>query len=299
MANVRQRIYDPWSAMVADSDPGVELSIAAVHDSADPAKVKVAASIKAATTYTWDDGSSNTVSGASGKTTHTYAYNGTYEITGTQGALSGTQSIVIDAPTAVPGAPTAVAGTGGHLETDLEWVAPASDGRSPITGYKVEKAPGPGYSTWTNVSADTGSDEVTLEGVVLTEGNWKFRVSAINAVGTGAASTASDVVVVEALVAPDAPTGVAGTGGILLADLTWVAPTDDGGSAITGYKIEKAPGPAFDTWSTAVADTGTDDVAYDDLVLTDGDWKFRVSAINAIGTSTASDASATVTVTAA
>lgn len=198
MANVRARVYDPWSPMVVDTDPSVEVSVAAVIDKSNLAKVNVAASPKAATTYAWDDGSGDTVSPATGKSSHTYAYNGTYTITGAQGAKSGTQTIVVDAPVAVPGAPTAVAGTGGVLSADLSWTAPASDGRSPITGYKVEKAPGPAHTAWAVVDADTGTDDVTLAGVVLTAGDWKFRVSAINAVGTGAASTASAAVTVTA-----------------------------------------------------------------------------------------------------
>ena len=38
-------------------------------------------------------------------------------------------------------------------------------------------------------------------------------------------------------------------------DLTWTAPVDNGGSAITGYRIEVSNNGSTD-WSDLVADTG-------------------------------------------
>ncbi len=68
-------------------------------------------------------------------------------------------------------------------------------------------------------------------------------------------------------------------------DLSWNAPAHNGGSAITGYKIERsATGGA--TWFTVNANTGTSAVTYSDTgVPTGATWTYRVSAINGIGTS--------------
>jgi hypothetical protein len=93
--------------------------------------------------------------------------------------------------------------------------------------------------------------------------------------------------------APGQVTGLGATPGTERVSLTWSTPASDGGSAITGYKIEG--NHEGSGWANIVADTGSTSTGYIHLGLTDGDeWAYRVSAINAIGTGTAS---ATVTET--
>ena len=70
-------------------------------------------------------------------------------------------------------------------------------------------------------------------------------------------------------------------------DLTWDAP-GSGGSAITGYRIEVSENGGTD-WDDLVADTGNTDTSYSHTGLSPGDTRhYRVSAINAGGTSVAS-----------
>ena len=74
--------------------------------------------------------------------------------------------------------------------------------------------------------------------------------------------------------------------------LTWTAPGSDGGTAITGYKIEKAiessPG-AFGSYADHNANTGNTNTTLTISGLSAGDFfNFRVSAINADGTSSPS-----------
>lgn len=95
----------------------------------------------------------------------------------------------ISAPT-VPGAPTVVRTSDafGYSSTvALSWTAPASDGGSAITGYKIEVSSNDGAS-WSTHTADTGSSSTSANLTTgLTNGTrYLFRVSAINAVGTGA-----------------------------------------------------------------------------------------------------------------
>ena len=67
-------------------------------------------------------------------------------------------------------------------------------------------------------------------------------------------------------------------------DLSWTTP-DDGGSVITGYKIEQKNGP----WSTIVANTGNTAITYSVTGLNaDTTYQYRISAINAIGIGPAS-----------
>ncbi|MYE06925.1 MAG: fibronectin type III domain-containing protein, partial [Chloroflexi bacterium] len=69
----------------------------------------------------------------------------------------------------------------------------------------------------------------------------------------------------------------------------WAAPSSNGGSAITGYRVEVSSDSGA-TWSDAVANTGTQDLTYmhNSAPGTLG-LQYRVSAINANGAGAASD----------
>ena len=84
---------------------------------------------------------------------------------------------------------------------------------------------------------------------------------------------------------PGVPTDLsASTGGNTRINLSWTAPGDDGGSPITGYKIEVSPdGNA--NWTELVANTGTTTTTtYAHIGLAVGTTRhYRVSAINSAG----------------
>ena len=83
---------------------------------------------------------------------------------------------------------------------------------------------------------------------------------------------------------PGVPTDLsASTGGNTRINLSWTAPGDDGGSPITGYKIEVSPdGNA--NWTERVANTGTTTTTYAHIGLAVGTTRhYRVSAINSAG----------------
>ena len=67
-------------------------------------------------------------------------------------------------------------------------------------------------------------------------------------------------------------------------NLTWDAPDSNGGSAITGYKIEVSNNGRTN-WTTRVANTGSSNRTHSHTGLSAGDIRhYRVSAINASGT---------------
>ncbi len=103
-----------------------------------------------------------------------------------------------------------------------------------------------------------------------------------------------------AATAPGAPTGLTATAsGTTTINLSWTAPVDNGGSAITGYKIEVST-DSETTWNDLVADTASTATAYDHTGLTASTTRhYRVSAINSIGASTPSDVANATTGTAA
>src|SRR5207302_6664675 len=97
---------------------------------------------------------------------------------------------------------------------------------------------------------------------------------------------------------PAAPTSlVANTVSSSQINLSWSAPTNNGGSAITGYKIDRST-DGGSTWSNLVSSTESTATTYSNTGLASGTtYTYRVSAINGIGTSSPSGtASATTSV---
>ena len=178
----------------------------------------------------------------------------------------------------VPGAPKTVTAVPGNLSATVTWVAPTSDGGSAITGYTVTSSPG-GFTC----KATQGSS-CTVTG--LTNGTgYTFTVKAENAIGSSVASSASTSV---SPAGPSgAPTNVIATPGNAQANVSWTAPTSNGGSAITGYTVTSSPG-GFTCTSKTTSCTVTG--------LTNGTgYTFTVNATNAIDNSPASSASTSVT----
>ena len=212
------------------------------------------------------------------------------------GAAIGSRGITIldddtTTPTTVPGAPTSLTATASGTTTiDLSWTAPADDGGSAITGYRIEVSPN-GTSSWTNRVANTGTTTTTYAHTGLSAGTTRhYRVSAINATGTGAASNTDNATTDDAATTvPGAPTSLTATAsGTTTINLSWTAPADDGGSAITGYRIEVSPN-GTSSWTNRVANTGTTTTTYAHTGLSAGTTRhYRVSAINATGTGAAS-----------
>jgi hypothetical protein len=93
----------------------------------------------------------------------------------------------------------------------------------------------------------------------------------------------------QALTVPGAPTGVTATAGDASADVTWTAPADDGGSAITSYEARSSEGQTCSPASLT-------DLSCTVTGLTNGaSYTFTVTATNAVGTSDPSAASPAVT----
>ena len=189
------------------------------------------------------------------------------------------------APATVPSVPLALTATSSSQTVALAWSLPASDGGSALTDYKIEYKLS-NVTAW-SVLARTASTTRTANITGLTNGTqYSFRVSAVNAVGTGIATSP----ILSTPVAPatlTAPLNLTGTVGRQTATLWWQQPSSIPGSAITDYIVESSV-DAGSTWSTVndgvsvsrtLTITGLSAVAY----------SFRVKAVNSTGTSPASN----------
>ena len=180
-------------------------------------------------------------------------------------------------PDISPNAPTDVSATPGNASALVSWSAPASNGSSAITNYIVTPSSGSAVTVG-NVS------NVTITG--LTNGTAvTFTVVAKNNFGNSPSSSASSPVTPATV--PGAPTGVSATAGNASAVVTWNAPTSEGGLSITGYIVTPSSGSAQTVGNVLTASFSG---------LTNGTaLTFTVMAINSVGNSTASSASASVT----
>ncbi|HEV2193870.1 MAG TPA: spherulation-specific family 4 protein [Nitrosopumilaceae archaeon] len=187
----------------------------------------------------------------------------------------------------VPSAPTNVNSTAiSTTQLQLKWTAPSNNGGSAITGYQVQRA----STTWVNVVNNSGTT-ITNYNVTSLAANsvYKFRIAAWNSVGLGAYSTN-----VTGYTLPNAPTSLTANAiSSSQINLSWAA----SGNVTTGYKIERSTNGGS-TWSTIVANTGNTNTSYSDTGLAASTtYTYRVSTINAVGTSSPSNTASATTLT--
>ena len=193
-------------------------------------------------------------------------------------------------PAAVPGAPAGLSASPGNARVTLSWAAPASDGGSPVSSYNVYVATSADFKGAAEVAGVTGTG-VVLVGLV--NGTpYYFRVTAVNGVGEGPAS--SEVPATPVTV-PGAPAGLSASPGNARVTLSWAAPASDGGSAVTGYIIYQGTSPGGET-GTQVNGSPVTATSYTVAGLTNGTtYYFKAIAVNAVGLSPLSEeASATL-----
>ena len=141
-------------------------------------------------------------------------------------------------------------------ETDdgvvLSWLAPADNGLGgAITGYNIWRWNA--LNDWTEIVDDTGNTDTTYTDTATLREEWYWWIiRARNASGLGEWSETSGVT--KATNVPSQPqslTAIMVSNGV---QLMWYAPSSDGGSAITGYRIERGNGL---TWTTLVVEATT------------------------------------------
>ena len=182
----------------------------------------------------------------------------------------------------------------------LNWNRPTNDGGSPIIRYEHRHAPvGEVWNDWENVGARAAGITV---GNLVNGLEYVFEVRAVNALGKGSAETAVATPVrntgtrppgggggpppgpgPERETVPDAPTNLLADGGDEQVALSWDAPEDDGGTAITDYQYQIGQ---TGEWISI----GSTDTTHTVTGLTNGTaYVFQVRAVNAAGNSAPSN----------
>ena len=209
------------------------------------------------------------------------------------GAISG-------APQTIPAAPTIDSVTPGDETLTVAWSAPADTGGSTVEGYDARyirsDAADKSDDSWTERDGiwTSGSLEYTLSG--LANGvRYDVQLRAVTSAGNGPWSAPTSAT---PQTAPDAPTINLITVGDGALAVSWSAPSDNGGSAITSYDARYIRSDAADKsddswterdgiWTSGIlrytVDSLTNGVGYDVQVRAvnvagDGSWSATASA---------------------
>ena len=166
-------------------------------------------------------------------------------------------------------------------QVNLSWSTPSSNGGPPVTGYKIQYMLDAG--NFTNLVSNSGSSFTAYSHTGLQIGHtYTYRIFAINSIGTGNSSNTATATPVQITTVPGSPVLSANPSSATSVSLSWSPPSNDGGSAITGYKIEYSNGTS--QYNTLVANTGNTQTSYLHKGLTTGKiYTYHVTAINAVG----------------
>jgi len=248
----------------------------------------------------WNIHMSNAITGASSSAVQTTAGSVTCSWTASSGEMWDDIAVEVKAyssgstgSTTVPSPPTGLAATTvSSSQINLSWTAPTNNGGATITGYKIERSTDSG-STWSSLVANTGSASTKYSDTGLTQStSYAYRVSAINSAGASAPSNVSSATTPNNITAPSPPTGLTTTTvSSSQINLSWTTPSSNGGSAITGYDVDRSTNNG-NSWSTVTSNTGSTTTAYNDTGLSPSTtYTYRVSAINSAGTGSPSNIS--------
>ena len=186
-------------------------------------------------------------------------------------------SLVTAIPATVPDAPDSLLATDADASVLLEWSEPAFDGGAPLADYAVQYAAAGG--PWTAFEHPPATD-IRLAVAGLDNGTrYRLRVAAINAMGQGAWSTP---VAGRPFTRPGPVRRPTAAGTLTSVDLTWLAPADDGGRRVTGYRIDSRPVDTPDWRVVARVPARQTSVRVPDLVSRAA-YDFRIVAVSSAG----------------
>ena len=203
-------------------------------------------------------------------------------------------TLIVPGAVTVPSQPLNVSGIANNSSVALSWTAPTDNGGVAVDRYVVTSTPG-GTVCTVNVVPPAAAPATTCNATGLTNGTtYTFTVRAHNVAGDSLASAPSLGLTPRTL--PAAPGVINGTVGDQSVQLGWSAPSDNGGSPITGYKVFQSPGGAQVCSNVIVPPAAAPSTNCTVSGLTNGsNYTFTVKATNVVGDSNASSPSATFT----
>lgn len=220
-------------------------------------------------------------------TQYNYRIRAIYQYVGVGVPSNEASATTYDAPSA-PVLVSVVAASESQLT--LTWTAPTVLNGANVIGYQIERETGVGNG-WTTIVVNTGTTNVVrTDGGLFAAQEYNYRIAAISIYGIGLVSNEVAGTTSSPAVVPGVPRNVlarAFTNGSIV--VTWDRPTNTGGSAITGYKIERETPAGSNDWTVYVANTGNAVGMFTDWNVIRGEsYAYRIYAINDQGTSAVS-----------
>ncbi len=257
-ASLANTAHESAAVKVKGNKPATLISYTVTATASGKTTVKVTVTPPSAST-TWEV----PVSGLTGGTSYSFVVT-TTDNTGSADSFEQTFT-----PQSIPSVPTAGVATPGVGKATVNWTL-TDNGGSPITKFVIA-----GGGKTVNITDNT---KTTAEVTGLSAGaNVVFTIYAENAIGKSSTSTFSSIRI------PTTPGLVTGVDGQLQDNgdvkVIWTAPTDDGGSTVTGYSITLSPATGNDLTTTVQATTQAVFAA-----VAAGTWTAKVSATNLAGT---------------
>ncbi len=163
---------------------------------------------------------------------------------------------------------------------ELTWSTPNSTGGTPTTAYRVYRGTAPGEYVLLITTTETTFNDTTATGGIT----YYYVVTALNIVGESsfsaeASATPSGSSLI--LTAPIIPQNLSATAGELFVYLSWSAPTSDGGTEITYYRIYRGTKQGEYLLLAVVMQPRYNDTT----VQAEKPYYYLVTAVNAIGES--------------
>jgi hypothetical protein len=222
--------------------------------------------------YCFVSGTQCTISGLTNGQTYTFTVRAGNEIgLGPESnARSAMPGVAPSAPRSLTTSPNLPAGVG------LSWQAPASPGDPALQGYRIYRgASGGPITLHATVNAQAGA---FTDSAVVNGGTYAYQVAAFNAFGEGPRTPIANAQRATAPGAPRTPAAATGPKGITL---TWAAPTSNGGSAVTAYRVFR--GTSSGTESFLVSVGGTTLTYLDKGLTKKTKYFYWITAVNLLG----------------
>ena len=206
------------------------------------------------------------------------------QVTDAAGHLSPISTSSTATAAALPTAPQNLAAVTSATTTlgavDLTWQAPLDTGGFPVTGYTIERSTDGGATFPDSISVGNvlAYTDAGCGGSVLCT----YHVASVTAVGQGPFSNLAQATGSNVPSAPQTLTAATPTAGIGSVFVQWVAPTSNGGHAITGYALQRST-DGGSTYPTTI-NLGTGTSYTDTLCGARVACTYQVAAVNSIGT---------------
>lgn len=202
-----------------------------------------------------------------------------YRVSATNKAGEGERSAMVDcelSPTR-PGVPLNLTAKAGDGQVALTWLAPADDGGSPVTGYRVLRGKAGSPLTYLDEVPSPAYLDINVTNGV----SYNYSVAALNLEGAGDPSAAVNAIPRGEGRRPDPPTNLGALPWDSLVVLSWFSPKNNGGLELSEYRIYRGTGgedPIF-------LANATDTIFIDYAVQNDMPYNYSITAVNLKGES--------------